>query len=62
VLTQAVAGSIHDDAEALARSTRDAMNEEPVLDPLELFDHVYSTPRPALLEQRAFLARELADS
>ena len=62
VLTEAVADGIGAEAEALAQSTRDAMNEEPVLDPLELFDHVYSAPRAALLEQRASLARELADS
>ena len=61
-LTEALAAEISDEAEALAAATRDAMNEEPVLDPLELFDHVYATPRPALLEQRAFLAKELADS
>ena len=38
------------------------MNETPELDPLELFDHVYENPRPALLEQRDFLARELASA
>ncbi|GAB3119318.1 pyruvate dehydrogenase (acetyl-transferring) E1 component subunit alpha [Glaciibacter psychrotolerans] len=47
-------------AEDLATATRDAMNETPVLDPLELFDHVYAEPRPALREQREFLSRELA--
>jgi hypothetical protein len=52
----------HAEAEALAASTRDAMNEEPELDPLELFAHVYAAPRAALLEQRDFLARELGDS
>ena len=61
-LTEAVDAEIAEEAEALAQSTRDAMNEEPVLDPLELFDHVYATPRAALREQREFLARELADS
>jgi pyruvate dehydrogenase E1 component alpha subunit len=62
MLTESVAADIDAEAEALAASTRDAMNEEPQLDPLELFDHVYATPRAALLEQRDFLARELADS
>jgi pyruvate dehydrogenase E1 component alpha subunit len=61
-LTEAVAAEIDAEAEALAAATRDAMNEEPELDPLELFDHVYAAPRAALLEQRDFLARELADS
>jgi 2-oxoisovalerate dehydrogenase E1 component alpha subunit len=36
------------------------MSQAPDLDPLELFDHVYVNERPALLEQRAFLERELA--
>jgi 2-oxoisovalerate dehydrogenase E1 component alpha subunit len=60
VLTAAIASEITDEAEALAAVTRDAMNENPVVDPLELFDHVYVNERPALLEQRAFLERELA--
>jgi 2-oxoisovalerate dehydrogenase E1 component alpha subunit len=60
VLTPAIAATITDEAEALAATTRDAMNEAPILDPLELFDHVYVNERPALLEQRAFLERELA--
>jgi 2-oxoisovalerate dehydrogenase E1 component alpha subunit len=60
VLTDSLRNEISADAEALATATRDAMNEEPVLDPLELFDNVYVAPRAALLEQREFLARELA--
>ena len=62
VLTDEIRSSIASDAETLAAATRDAMNETPVLDPLELFDHVYSAERPALLEQRAFLAHELAQT
>jgi 2-oxoisovalerate dehydrogenase E1 component alpha subunit len=60
VLTDAESSDIRAESEALAQATRDAMNAEPVLDPLELFDYVYSTPRPALAEQREFLARELS--
>jgi pyruvate dehydrogenase E1 component alpha subunit len=60
ILTDAVAADIVAEAGALATETRDAMNETPVLDPLELFDHVYVNQRPALLEQREFLAREIA--
>ena len=60
ILTPTVATEISDEAEALAGATRDAMNEIPAVDPLELFDHVYVNERPALLEQRAFLERELA--
>jgi pyruvate dehydrogenase E1 component alpha subunit len=48
-------------AEELATTTRDCMTEQAVIDPLELFEHVYSTPRASLAEQRAFLAAELAD-
>lgn len=59
-LTAGLKAQIADDAELLAASTRDAMNESPSLDPLELFDHVYATPRAALAEQREYLARELA--
>lgn len=59
-LTDEVRLSITSDAEDLATLTRDAMNETPVIDPLSLFDHIYAQPRPALLEQREFLARELA--
>ena len=59
-LTAEVANEIAAAAETLAAQTRDVMNENPVIDPLELFDHVYANERPALLEQRDFLARELA--
>ena len=60
ILTPTIAEDIAAEAEALATTTRDAMNIAPALDPLELFDHVYVNERPALLEQREFLARELA--
>jgi pyruvate dehydrogenase E1 component alpha subunit len=60
VLTTDARNRIAEEAEALASRTRDAMNETPELDPLELFDHVYVEQRPALEEQRAFLAAELA--
>ena len=47
-------------ADSRAAQLRAAMNAEPALDPLELFDHVYASPTPQLLEQRAQLAGELA--
>ncbi|WGW11143.1 pyruvate dehydrogenase (acetyl-transferring) E1 component subunit alpha [Saxibacter everestensis] len=50
------------EAESLAGDIRDAMNAEVEIDPLSLFDHVYAEPRPALLEQRQFLADELSAS
>jgi 2-oxoisovalerate dehydrogenase E1 component alpha subunit len=62
VLSESMRTEIGEAAEALAATTREVMTEEPALDPLELFDHVYSRPRPALLEQRAALESELAEA
>jgi 2-oxoisovalerate dehydrogenase E1 component alpha subunit len=59
-LSETVRAEITDAAEALAAKTRDVMTVEAELDPLELFDHVYSRPRTALREQRASLEAELA--
>jgi pyruvate dehydrogenase E1 component alpha subunit len=47
-------------ADALRTRLRDAVQDAPDPSPLELFDHVSSTPTPALLEQRRALAEELA--
>jgi len=58
-LTDQVRQEITAAAEELATITRECMTEQAVVDPLELFEHVYSTPRTALAEQRAFLAAEL---
>jgi 2-oxoisovalerate dehydrogenase E1 component alpha subunit len=52
---------VSDDAESLARDVRDATVDAPHGDPLELFDHVFTTPTPELLAQRALLRRELSD-
>jgi len=54
--------SIEDESERIAAAMRDAMNEEPVLNPMDLFEHVYNEPRAALLEQRAALSAELEDA
>ncbi|GAA4158103.1 pyruvate dehydrogenase (acetyl-transferring) E1 component subunit alpha [Gryllotalpicola daejeonensis] len=62
VLDDEFAQHVAGEAEELASSTRDLMNAEPQLDPLELFDHVYAAERPALIEQRAALERELAEA
>ena len=48
------------EAEELAAATREAMNTEAVVDPMELFQNVYAATRPSLLEQRDLLAREIA--
>ena len=58
-LTEEIRADIVAAAEQLASTTRDCMTEQAVIDPLELFEHVYSTPRAALAEQRDFLAAEL---
>jgi 2-oxoisovalerate dehydrogenase E1 component alpha subunit len=59
-LTDDIRLDITSAAEDLAAATRDAMNENPVLDPLEIFDNVYANARPSLAEQRGFLAAEIA--
>jgi len=62
VLDEAERTETAEAAEELAAATRQAMNESPRLDPLELFDHVYSTPRASLAEQRDYLAQELSEA
>ncbi|MEU5098340.1 pyruvate dehydrogenase (acetyl-transferring) E1 component subunit alpha [Streptomyces sp. NPDC020996] len=47
------------DAEAMAAALRERMNQDPVLDPMDLFAHVYAEPTPQLREQRAQLQAEL---
>ena len=61
-LTEEVSAQITRDAEDVAQQLRDAMNAETELDPLELFDHVYSVQTPQLAAQRAQLAEELSRS
>ena len=59
-LTDEVSEQITQDAEDVAARLRDAMNAEVELDPLELFDHVYTVQTPQLAAQRAQLAEELS--
>ena len=49
-----------DAAETMAAELRAHMNQDPVLDPMDLFAHVYAEPTPQLREQRDQLAAELA--
>lgn len=60
LLDEELEAEINAEAEENASKTRDAMNETVEVDPLELFEHVYATPRAALNEQRQMLADELA--
>lgn len=60
-LSDAERASITEEAEDIATATRECMTVKAVVDPLELFEHVYANPRPALAEQRAALADELAE-
>lgn len=59
VLDDELRKSITDESEEIASRMRDAMNAEPVLDPMELFEHVYNEPRTSLREQRDALKAEL---
>jgi pyruvate dehydrogenase E1 component alpha subunit len=51
---------VEEEAKAAAREFRAHLFDAPSGDPLEMFDHVYVDPPPAIAEQRAFLAAELA--
>ncbi|NJQ07899.1 pyruvate dehydrogenase (acetyl-transferring) E1 component subunit alpha [Streptomyces lonarensis] len=60
LLTDGEAERIAEEAEAMAADLRSRMNADPVLDPAELFAHVYAEPTPQLREQAALLRAELA--
>ncbi|MFD9327319.1 pyruvate dehydrogenase (acetyl-transferring) E1 component subunit alpha [Streptomyces sp. NPDC060065] len=47
-------------AETMAADLRARMNQDPALDPMDLFAHVYAEPTPQLREQEAQLRAELA--
>ncbi|MET7573565.1 pyruvate dehydrogenase (acetyl-transferring) E1 component subunit alpha [Streptomyces sp. NPDC005492] len=49
-----------DAADTVAAELRAHMNQDPVLDPMDLFADVYAEPTPQLREQREQLAAELA--
>ncbi|MFE7168860.1 pyruvate dehydrogenase (acetyl-transferring) E1 component subunit alpha [Streptomyces sp. NPDC057616] len=48
-----------DAAETMAADLRERMNQDPVLDPMDLFAHVYAEPTAQLREQQAQLQAEL---
>ncbi|MEU3554468.1 pyruvate dehydrogenase (acetyl-transferring) E1 component subunit alpha [Streptomyces fragilis] len=59
VLDEDAIGAVREDAEAMAADLRARMNQDPEIDPMELFAHVYAEPTPQLLEQQAMLRAEL---
>ena len=59
VLDDEVAARLSEEAEAFAADLRARMNADPVVDPMSLFEHVYATPTPQLLEQREQVRAEL---
>lgn len=61
LLTDAIRAAVSEEAEALATDLRTRMSEEPKVDPLELFEHVYASPTPSLVAQRDALAAEIAE-
>ncbi|NBM15899.1 pyruvate dehydrogenase (acetyl-transferring) E1 component subunit alpha [Streptomyces sp. GC420] len=59
LLDEGAVRAAKDAAEEMAAGLRERMNADPVLDPMELFAHVYAEPTPQLREQRAMLRAEL---
>jgi 2-oxoisovalerate dehydrogenase E1 component alpha subunit len=53
-------GAARQAAETFANRLRERMNEDPEVDPDELFAHVFAEPTPQLREQRRWLRDELA--
>ncbi|WJV47426.1 pyruvate dehydrogenase (acetyl-transferring) E1 component subunit alpha [Streptomyces flavofungini] len=51
--------AVREDAEAMAADLRARMNEDPALDPMDLFTHVYAEQTGQLREQAAQLRAEL---
>lgn len=60
LLDEAGIQAAREDAEAMAADLRERMNQDPALDPMDLFGHVYDRPTTQLLEQEAQLRAELA--
>ncbi|MGW3665478.1 pyruvate dehydrogenase (acetyl-transferring) E1 component subunit alpha [Streptomyces sp. NPDC005141] len=59
LLDEAALQAVRDDAETMAADLRERMNMDPVLDPMDLFAHVYAQPTTQLLEQESQLRAEL---
>jgi len=59
LVDDAFIATVEEEAEAFAADVRDRMSVDPVVDPMSLFDNVFATPTPQLLEQRAMVQSEL---
>ncbi|MGY0485568.1 pyruvate dehydrogenase (acetyl-transferring) E1 component subunit alpha [Streptomyces sp. WG-D5] len=59
LLDEAGVQAVRDDAERQAAALRERMNQDPALDPMDLFGDVYAEPTPQLREQAALLRAEL---
>lgn len=62
VLTEQMVDQTKQEAESFAADLRDRMNAEPVVEPMSLFEHVFTEPTPQLAEQAAMVRAELAHS
>ncbi|HET9379407.1 MAG TPA: pyruvate dehydrogenase (acetyl-transferring) E1 component subunit alpha [Streptomyces sp.] len=60
LLDEAATRAARDAAEEMAAGLRERMNQDPALDPMDLFTDVYAELTPQLREQRAMLRAELA--
>ena len=59
LIDDAFVASVAEVAEAFAADVRHRMSIDPDVDPMSLFDNVFGTPTPQLLEQRAMVQAEL---
>lgn len=59
LLTSAYVSATKDAAEEMAAALRDRMNQDPALDPMDLFAHVYAAPTGQLQDQQALLQAEI---
>ena len=59
LIDDASVAAVAQEAEVFADGVRERMNVDPVVDPMSLFDNVFGTPTPQLLEQRAMVQAEL---
>ncbi|MHB9752800.1 pyruvate dehydrogenase (acetyl-transferring) E1 component subunit alpha [Streptomyces sp. BYX5S] len=59
LLDEAGVQAVRDDAERQAAALRERMNQDPALEPMDLFGDVYAEPTPQLREQAALLRAEL---